>query len=180
MVDTFTIDNTSLSFETTPGVFSQYGLDQGSKLLLKTLEFPLRGTILDLGCGCGILGIISAALSPKATAYLIDSDIRAVRLSKLNAINNDITNIKVLLSDITSDIPPQVNFDTVISNPPTHQGRETLMRFISGTHRVLKTGGQAYFVVNRMTSVLNKLADIFGNSEKLTRQNGYIVFRAIK
>lgn len=180
MINELTIGTRMLAFETRPGVFSQYGLDQGSTFLLKTLEFPLKGTILDLGCGCGVLGIACAALSPETTIYLVDSDIRAVRLCKINAIKNGVTNVTVLLGDVIADLPSELRFDIVLSNPPTHQGREVLIQFMKGAHRVLKPGGQVYVVVNRMTSVLKKLAEVFGNSEKLARQNGYLVFRATK
>lgn len=167
-------------FEIKPGVFGQYGLDYGSLLLLEVVDLPAYGNILDLGCGCGILGIAAAGLSLQSKVYLVDSDIRAVNLSKENAKRNKIKNIEVLLSDVASGLPDNIKFDLVISNPPTHQGREVLVQFIQDAHRVLKKGGVAYFVVNRMMSVLKKLSDEFGNSEKIVRKGGYIVFKAIK
>ncbi|HUV71445.1 MAG TPA: methyltransferase [Clostridia bacterium] len=170
----------SFSFETKPGVFAQYGLDYGSKLLLEVVDFPKTGNILDLGCGCGLLGIAAASLSPESSVYLVDSDIRAINLSKENAERNKIKNVQIILSDIISGLPPELEFDLVVCNPPTHQGKEVLLQFIGAAYQVLKKGGVAYFVVNRMMSVLKKLGKEFGNSEKVIKRKGYIVFKAIK
>lgn len=169
-----------LLFETKPGVFAQYGLDPGSILLLNTLSFPLDGKVLDIGCGCGVIGLTAASMSPSARVVLVDSDIRAVRLTAQNARRNSITNIDVQLGDCVSNLPPELQFDTVLANAPTHLGREVLMQFMQGAHHVLKPGGEFYIVVNRLTSVLKRLHEIFGNSEKIAKKNGYIVFRAVK
>ena len=176
----YVMNGKRLSFETRPGVFAQYGLDKGSKLLLEYVDFPSRSKVLDLGCGCGFLGIAAASVSPEQSVFLVDSDIRAVNLAKENAKRNELNNVTVLLSDVTSGLPADVKFDVVISNPPTHQGREVVVQFIQEAHKVLKTGGVAYFVVNRMASVLDRMKEVFGNSEKIGRREGYIVFKAVK
>lgn len=180
MINHLSINGKTLLFETKPGVFAQYGLDPGSTLLLDTLPFPLKGAVLDLGCGCGVIGLAAASASPDSHIVLVDTDIRAVRLSLKNAHRNGITNVDVQLSDCVNDLPANLRFDTVLANAPTHLGREVLIQFLQGAHHVLKPGGSFFIVVNRLTSVLNRLHEIFGNSEKVTRTNGYIVFRAVK
>lgn len=180
MINHLSINGKMLLFETKPGVFAQYGLDPGSTLLLNTIPFPLQGTVLDIGCGCGVIGLTAAAMSPHAQVVLVDSDIRAVRLTLTNAHRNSITNIDVQLGDCVNDLPRELRFDMVLANAPTHLGREVLMQFMQGAHHVLKPGGSFFIVVNRLTSVLKRLHEIFGNSEKLTKKDGYIVFRAVK
>ena len=180
MINHLAINGKMLLFETKPGVFAQYGLDPGSILLLNTVSFPLEGTVLDIGCGCGVIGLAAAAMSLAARVVLVDSDVRAVRLTLTNAHRNNITNIDVQLSDCINDLPAGLQFDTVLANAPTHLGREVLMQFMQGAHHVLKPGGSLFIVVNRLTSVLKRLQEIFGNSEKVAKKNGYIVFRAVK
>lgn len=180
MINHFSINGKTLLFETKPGVFAQYGLDAGSILLLNTVSFPLEGTILDIGCGCGVIGLTSASMSPNTHVVLVDSDIRAVRLTLTNAHRNNITNIDVQLGDCINDLPRELRFDTVFANAPTHLGREVLMQFLQGAHHALKPGGSFFIVVNRLTSVLKRLHEIFGNSEKVAKKNGYIVFKAVK
>jgi 16S rRNA (guanine1207-N2)-methyltransferase len=173
-------DDLSLNLEVAPGVFFQYGIDEGSKILLETAEIPQGSEVLDLGCGCGVLGLAVAARDPEAKVMLVDSDIRAVRLSRLNAKNNQIRNVSVELGDVTYDIPEGKQFNIVISNPPTHQGREVVREFIEGGYKVLKRDGYLYMVVNRLESVLKRLQEKFGNSEKIASRQGYIVFKSIK
>lgn len=180
MQDQLVFDNHQLQFATKPGVFAQYGLDFGSKLLLEVISIPGSGTFLDLGYGCGVIGLTLAKTSPDSLVYLIDTDIRAIRLTMHNAMTNHITNITTHISDVVADLPMDIAFDLVVSNPPTHRGIEVLLDFIRGAHSVLKPGGQVYFVVNRLISVLGKLASIFGNSEKVIKRQGYIVFKATK
>lgn len=178
----------SFSFETKPGVFAQYGLDKGSKLLLDVIchcERPTEGSgawqsVLDLGCGCGFIGIMIAGLIPESKVLCVDSDIRAINLTKENVKRNGLRNVETQISDVTSDIPRNLKFDLVVSNPPTHQGREVLVQFIKEAHSILNKNGAVYFVVNRMSSVLHRLEEIFGNSEKIIKREGYIVFKAIK
>lgn len=179
-VEEYTCGGRSFRLETRPGVFAQYGLDKGSKLLLEVVRFPQRGTILDLGCGCGFLGLVAAGVSPESQVHLVDSDIRAVNLSQHNAELNELANVVVTLSDGITNLPKDLKFDLVLSNPPTHQGREVVLQFIRDAYQVSKRGGVAYFVVNRLTSVFRKLEGEFGNAEKVVRRDGYIVFRAAK
>jgi 16S rRNA (guanine1207-N2)-methyltransferase len=177
----FTFHGHDLDFTTQPGVFAQYGLDFGSKQLLHHIEVPPDGsTILDLGCGCGLLGLSLASALPASQVYLVDSDIRAIRLTRANAKGNKLKNLTITISDGISDLPPDLQFDLVISNPPTHQGREVLVQFLTQAHQVLKSGGQFWVVVNRMNSVIKHLSDIFTQTDKIAKKQGYIVCKAVK
>ena len=82
--------------------------------------------VLDMGCGSRAIGIAAAKLATKGEAVLVNSDIRATRLAQRNINLNGITNATVVLGDGTSDLPPKSRFDVVVSNPPTHSGREVL------------------------------------------------------
>lgn len=182
----FTYNDHKLQFHTKPGVFAQYGLDYGSQLLLDTILPILQAQntadssiqILDLGCGCGFIGQSIAKVFPQSEVYQVDTDIRAIRLTRQNAKHNKISNINTQLSDGTKDLPKDLKFDYILSNPPTHQGKEVLLQFIDDTYFQLKNTGTAFFVVNRLTSMLNKLETKFTHVEKLTKKQGYIVLEA--
>ena len=45
------------------GVFSQGRLDRGTAVLFREHEPPKGGTILDLGCGYGVIGLAAMAQS---------------------------------------------------------------------------------------------------------------------
>ena len=57
-----TSHNQQFSFETTPELFSPRGLDRGTEAMLSTVTFAPGERVLDLGCGCGVVGILAAKI----------------------------------------------------------------------------------------------------------------------
>src|SRR5256714_10202280 len=57
-----TIRGHPFTFHTDSGVFSRDELDRGTELLLEAVEVGPGETILDLGCGYGVIGIVAARL----------------------------------------------------------------------------------------------------------------------
>jgi 16S rRNA (guanine1207-N2)-methyltransferase len=176
-----TVEGRHLSFLTQPGVFSHGGPDPGSLLLLENVlpEVKPHQTVLDLGCGVGLLGLALAGKLTRGEAWLVDSDIRAVRVAEENLRNNQIENAHVEPGDITLDLP-RVLFDLVVSNPPTHSGKDVLSAFVTEARDVLRPGGWLYLVVNRLLSVREMMEAAFGNVDQVARQKGFIVFRSQK
>lgn len=177
----YAVGDRRLVFRTQPGVFSLDGPDEGSVLLLETVLPAVRPhqTVLDLGAGVGLLGLALAGLLTRGEVWLVDSDIRAVRLMEENVRLNGIENAHVTLGDITLDLP-RLKFDLVVSNPPTHSGKEVLAAFVSEAYGVLRPGGHLYLVVNRLLSVREVMAETFGAAEQVARHKGFIVLRARK
>ena len=167
-------------FETRPGVFSQHDVDTGSKLLIEAMHVSPTARVLDLGCGYGPIGIVAAKLASKGSAVLVDSDIRATRLAQKNLELNGITNAEVILGDGWHDLPPKSRFDVVVSNPPTHAGRDVLDDFVEGAYKVLKPRGQMYFVVNRILSLRKEVEKVFGNVDTAAQTKGFVVIHAAK
>ena len=183
MIEDFEFHAHKLKFVTYPGVFAQYGLDYGSKLLLNALDLNAiseNASILDLGCGCGILGLSLAKYFPKSQVWLVDCDIRAVRNSIANADLNQIKNVKVEISDWTDDLPEDLRFDLMVSNPPGHQNKEVLGKFVNSSFRFLKSKGCLVIVINRMMNLIKLIEDKFGNVEILTKKQGYLIIKARK
>lgn len=169
-------------FSTRPGVFSAGSPDEGSLLLLEALLPTLRPhhTILDIGTGCGLIGIAAASVLSRGEAWLVDVDVRAVRLAMHNVERNNVTNAHVVLSDVTSDLPPRQRFHLVASNPPTHDGRAVLSQIVDESYRVLRPGGSLWIVVNRLLSIKDMMAGTFGSVEVVARKHGFLVLRAEK
>lgn len=75
--------------------------------------------VADLGCGCGTLSIGSSMLNADmCIGFDIDKD--ALSICQENYDYFDISNIDLILCDVTSAIPDRFNkfFDCVIMNPP--------------------------------------------------------------
>lgn len=169
-----------LRLATQAGVFAHKGLDPGSRLLIEVMRVSPTARVLELGCGYGSIGIVAAKLAAKGEAVLVDSDIRATRLAERNLQLNGVTNARVVLGDGTHDLPPKSRFDVVVSNPPTHSGREVLDDFVASAYKVLKPRGQLFMVINRLLSLKHEIEEVFGNVETVARSKGYVVVRAIK
>ncbi|HEX5142224.1 MAG TPA: class I SAM-dependent methyltransferase [Dehalococcoidia bacterium] len=169
-----------LRFTTQPGVFSYGEIDEGTRLLVEAMRVSPTARVLDLGCGYGVIGIVAAKLASRGHVTLIDSDIRATRLTERNLEANGIENADVILGDGVRDLPPKSRFDVVVSNPPTHSGRDVLDEMVEGAYKVLRPRGQLYLVINRLLSLRKKVEEVFGNSETIGREKGFVVIRAVK
>jgi 16S rRNA (guanine1207-N2)-methyltransferase len=171
-----------LTLRTQPGVFSQYGPDEGTLLLLDVVVPRIKphATVLDLGAGIGIIGIAVAGLLTRGEVWMVDSDVRATRLTEENMRLNRVENAHVILGDISLDLPDRLRFDLVLSNPPTHSGKDVLTSFVGESYEVLRPGGSLYLVVNRLLSVRDMMESVFGNVEQVERHKGFIVLRSEK
>ncbi len=76
-------------------------------------------TILDLGCGSGVVGLSIASIDKNTFVSLSDSSARAINLTKKNSSRLGLTErIKFYTGDLFSKIPLSSKFDLIISNPP--------------------------------------------------------------
>jgi 16S rRNA (guanine1207-N2)-methyltransferase len=178
----FTIADRALQFRTQPGVFSSDGPDEGSLLLVDAVLPVVRPhmVVVDLGTGVGLIGLSLAVLLTRGEMWMVDSDIRAARLAEENAQLNGVANTQVVLGDVTLDLPSSLRCDLVVSNPPTHSGKEVLGRFVDESYAVLRPGGRMYVVVNRLLSIRAMMSDRFGDVEQVARRKGFVVFAAQK
>jgi len=86
--------------------------------LLATYASSLNGSILEIGCGSGIVSLSAAQANPKNTVLGVDINPRAVKCASANAAANGIKNASFLLSDLFSEIPAAQKFDFILFNPP--------------------------------------------------------------
>ncbi len=127
--DPITIDvslpDTAFTLRTDRGVFARGQLDTGTSLLLRTPDVPLasHGNLLDLGCGAGPIAMTIARRSPDATVWAIDVNRRALELCRANAVDNGLANVTACLPE---EVPPQVRFESILSNPPIRVGKAAL------------------------------------------------------
>jgi 16S rRNA (guanine1207-N2)-methyltransferase len=169
-----------LRLHTQAGVFAHRELDEGSRLLIEAMRISPTARVLDWGCGYGAIGIVAAGLASRGHVTFIDVDIRATRLTQRNLEENGVTNAEVILGDGLRDLPPKARFDVVVSNPPTHSGREVLDDMVAGAYKSLRPRGQLYLVINRLLSLRRQVDSVFGGSETVARHKGFVVIRAVK
>lgn len=142
-----TLPDTAFTMETDRGVFSHGHLDTGTSLLLRTgLPLAASGDVLDLGCGAGPIALTMARRSSAATVWAVDVNARARELCARNAERNRITNIRVVHPD---DVPGEVRFGTIWSNPPIRIGKAALHELLLSWLGRLTPDGHAALVVQK-------------------------------
>ncbi|MCW3999751.1 MAG: methyltransferase [Candidatus Bathyarchaeota archaeon] len=167
----------SFEFLTSSSVFSKKRVDLGTRVLIEAMELPAEGTVLDIGCGYGAVGIAAAALNPRLQVVLTDVNMRAVRLAKQNLGANRIVNAQVrcgFLYEPVSDL----RFNAVLSNPPVSAGMDTVKAIIAGAPAVLAADGVFEMVIRSKigAKVLPEaFVAAFGNCMVLARESGYRV-----
>ena len=166
---------------TAGGIFSPEHIDQGTQVLLAHIEAANpTGTFLDIGCGWGPIALALALHSPKATIYAIDVNERSLELTKMNADKLGITNIVVCKPE---DVPHDVVFDEIWSNPPIRVGKKVLHEILNLWINKLVKGGTARLVVqkNLGSDSLHKwLVEEFSPEFESTRIDSSKTFRVLK
>ena len=175
-----TVRGFDLRLQTQPGVFAHRELDEGTRLLIEAMRVSPTARVLDWGCGYGAIGIVAARLATRGHVTLVDADVRATRLAQRNLELNGVENAEVVLGDGLHDLPPKTRFDVILSNPPTHSGREVVDDLVASAYKALRPRGQFYLVINRLLSLRRQVEAVFGNSQTVARHKGFVVIRAVK
>src|SRR4030081_2367396 len=114
----------ALELQADRGVFGSRGVDLGTLVLLREAPPPPgQGDILDLGSGYGPIAIAIARQAPAARIWAVDVNQRALELTRTNAARADVSNVTALAPD---QIPDDVRFDAIYSNPPVRVGKAAL------------------------------------------------------
>jgi 16S rRNA (guanine1207-N2)-methyltransferase len=132
---------------TASGIFSPERIDAGTEVLLaNTPAPPPGGDLLDLGCGWGPIALSLALASPRATVWAVDVNERALDLVRRNARSLGLTNVNACTPD---DVPTDVRFLTIWSNPPIRVGKNELHGLLQRWLPRLEPGSDAWLVVQR-------------------------------
>lgn len=141
------LPDVAFTLATDRGVFSHGHVDTGTLLLLQRAPSPPpTGHLLDLGCGAGPIALALAKRSPDATVWAIDVNERARRLTAENATRNSVDNVRVAAPD---DVPSDVRFAAIWSNPPIRIGKQALHDLLLTWLHRLDHEGTAILVVQR-------------------------------
>ncbi len=170
------VQEESASFLTGSSVFSFGKVDKGSELL--SAVATVTGSVLDLGCGWGYVGISIKKRCPSCTVTLSDVNERAVMLAKKNAKKNKVS-VRVIRSDGFAKLD---SFDTILFNPPQHAGKVLCMRLIEEAYAHLNDGGSLQLVCRHQKGgkSFQKKLESYGEVTILGRQGGFRVYKCVK
>ncbi len=136
-----------------------------SLVMQALLTLPVKDkTVLDMGCGTGILAILAAKMGA-ANLVAIDNDENAVENAKVNCEANNENRIKVLVGDAFT--PGDSTFDIILANINRNIILDDMHRYVHN----LTTGGSLVlsgFFTDDLPLILAKANT---NKLKLTKQD---------
>lgn len=178
---------------TAGGVFSPEHLDRGTEILLQTIRqhehsggseglAEDQGPILDLGCGWGPIALSAALSHPHREVWAVDVNERSRSLTAMNAERLGLTNLRVAAPE---EVPADVRFGAIHSNPPIRVGKEALHEMLRLWLPRMLSGGEAYLVVAKHLGADSLQKWIAAEFDDLTvsrvaRDKGFYVIEARK
>jgi 16S rRNA (guanine1207-N2)-methyltransferase len=169
------------TFITDNGVFSKTGVDYGSEVLLDAVQkIGVHGSILDMGCGYGTIGVILKKLNPSCSVVSVDVNPRAVELTEINSQQNG-CELTAFVSDGFESVKD--TFDYVITNPPIRAGKKVIYKMFEDAYDHLDKNGELIAVIRKKQgaeSAVKKFEEIFSNCEIVSRDKGYWILRSKK
>lgn len=172
-----------VEFTSVPGCFCHRRFDEGGLALAEVASRELKaagmgGKLLDMGCGCGLVGFLVAKAVPGISLVMVDSHSRAVEAANLNAANLGIP-AEVILSDAGTPARMDGTFDVFVGNPPYYSDYRIADVFLETAKRALKPGGVCYTVCKNAAGLEPVQRRYFPDVE-VTRRRGYAVLKSVK
>jgi 16S rRNA (guanine1207-N2)-methyltransferase len=156
-------------------------IDEGTSLLLESLDVRVTDSALDLGCGSGFIGAHIAERAGKGQVTLVDSSLTSIAATRRLIEERGLSNVRVLASDGTQAIRGQ-RFALIATNPPFHLGgiQTTAIaeRFIREAAQALLPRGRFYLVANRFLKYEPILHEYFAEVEEIAGNPRFKVLRA--
>ncbi|MFJ4209839.1 class I SAM-dependent methyltransferase [Paenarthrobacter sp. NPDC089675] len=167
--------------QTSSGIFSPDGIDKGTAVLLSEVPPPSpRGNLLDIGCGWGPVALTMGLMAPSAQVHAVDVNERCIALTNENAASLGLTNVKASRPE---EVPADVEFSTIWSNPPIRIGKDELHSLLLTWLPRLAPGGNAWLVVQKnlgSDSLQRWLAAELDSTFTVTRESTSKSFRILR
>lgn len=168
-----------LKLKTSESLFSKNQIDEATDFLLRSLKNVKANKILDCGCGSGVIGL-AMCKRYKCQADLIDINVNALNLAKLNAKANDLENYVNIYPEDMSQI--EGKYDLIISNPPFHEGVSKNTKYTLGLFaqavNCLNEGGKLIVVANCFLKYEQELLRYFKQVQIINTNNRFNVIMA--
>lgn len=181
----YTYFGKELKFKSDLGVFSKERVDFGTNVLINSIpDLSWANSLLDVGCGVGIIGLCLRSKYRQLNIELVDVNTRALKLAAENAKMNGLDeDEKVVIKESNLYENVSESFDLIVSNPPIRAGKDVVHGVVIGGYEHLNKGGKIYIVIQKKQgapSMESKMNEVFGNVKTIEKKNGYFIFESTK
>lgn len=169
-------------------VFAREKLDIGTRLFLKHLPAGRYQSVVDLGCGNGILGLLLARQQPAAEFHFVDESYMAVASAQesFHAFFPEPQHRPRAHFQVNNALAgwADASVDLIVNNPPFHQqqlvGDDVARDMFRQSHRVLSAGGELWVIGNRHLGYHKALKQLFGEVELIASNPKFVLLKAVK
>jgi len=184
---TWELEGTEFNITNHANVFSRDSLDIGARFFFNYLpQTPKAKSIIDLGCGNGVVGLMTLSRCPNASVTFVDESYMAVESARLNVELNQgdkFDNCEFIENDCLTGFERD-SVDMVLCNPPFHQAQAVTdhiaWQMFKQAKDTLKEGGELRIIGNRHLDYHDKLNRMFGNCTLLGSNKKFVVLSATK
>jgi 16S rRNA (guanine1207-N2)-methyltransferase len=170
----------TLTFHSRLGVFCHDRVDPGTHALLATMDVAGAQHVLDLGCGSGVVGIVTMLREPDARVTFVDSNARAIQATKRNLEEHRLTPFAdhiLLTANPPRDIPADERYDLVVTNPPYYGNWRIAELFLQTARAALAPGGKLIVVTKSPEYYREQLAPDYEKPQEASK-GGYAILAA--
>ena len=182
----YRLDDIELEITNHAGVFSRDKLDIGARLFIENLPVDERyKTIVDLGCGNGVLGLMAAIKNTSAKLIFTDESYMAVESAISNFVKTfgESREAEFLQTDCLYGVA-EGSVSLVLCNPPFHQDNaindDVAWQMFTESKAVLEPGGELWVIGNRHLAYHAKLKHLFGDCEVISSNKKFTLLKAVK
>ena len=166
--------------------FAGTKVDIGTRFLLEFLDQADSGaaSVIDLGCGTGILAASLARARPHVSVIATDQSFAAVASAQATMQANGLADRVSVVRDNGASGQPDASADLVLLNPPFHLGSSVhsgaALALFADAARVLKPGGELWTVWNSHLAYAGPLKRIVGPTRQVGRNSKFTVTVSVR
>ena len=169
-----------MEFYNAAGLFSVKKLDIGTELLINKCIIFKDQAVLDLGCGCGIVGLALKLYEPSLKLTFSDINQRAIEITRKNLKMHNL-----IAKTVQSNIFDKINycFDNIILNPPQTAGKNICFKMIKDSKEHLNNNGLLQIVARHNKGgkeLSKKMLEVFNNVQSIGIKSGYRIYISFK
>jgi 23S rRNA (guanine1835-N2)-methyltransferase len=162
-------------------LFSREKLDVGTRFFLEHVSKGLTGTILDLGCANGIIGIKAKLQNPQSKIIFTDESHMAIQSAKMNYHQFFQDEASFIWSNCFEDGEDK-SIDFILCNPPFHAqhvvGDFIAKEMFRHSKRVLKNSGKILVIGNRHLGYQQTLKNYFSVVRLIAENSKFVILEA--